>query len=326
MGISRTGTRVGLATSIVVGAVTQLGAIQACNQVPPETNSVVEAGVKTGWTTIPAGTANLNAVSGVSDDAVWVVGDHGTIGRYNGKTLLFEKSGTEANLRGVWAVGAEDAYAVGDTGTILQRTVAGWQPIAAAVTLQVLTGVWADATRVVAVGSNGTIVLGSPSGTTYNLVPSAYTENLFGITGAVGAPVTIVGALGLVIQLTGTSVSRVTIPAFTKLLSGAATGASTTYFVGQVGTVYRADATGLNPVTGCPSNALRSVATVGDDAWIVGWDGTVCEISGSNATSYPYTDKRWFNGIYAASASSLWVVGASGTLLHGRPVELPGDL
>ena len=138
---------------------------------------------------------------------------------------------------------------------------------------------------------------------------------------------TAVGALGLVLSITGTTVTRVPIPNFTKLLVGATgTGPTNTYYVGQEGTVFRVDATGINLVPGCPPSALRSVSTAGAVAWTVGWDGTICKISGANVTSYPYTDARWFNGVYAASATSLWVVGASGTLLHGLPRLLPqGD-
>jgi photosystem II stability/assembly factor-like uncharacterized protein len=303
-----------LAISIALCA----GALQGCNQttaaaVPPD------ASVPTGWTLISAGTTNLNAVSGVSDSALWVVGDHGVVGHWNGTKLLWETSGTTANLRGVWALTADDAYAVGDAGTILQRTVSGWQQVAAGVTRQVLTGVWADTTRVVAVGSNGTVILGGPMG--YKLVPNTLGENLFGVSGTAGGAVTTVGALGLVLQLNGTTLTRTPIPAFTKLLTGVATGSANSYYVGQAGTVYRSDATGLNPVPGCPGTSLRSVSTVGANAWIVGWDGTICEIVGQNATSFPYSDTRWFNGIYAASPTSLWVVGASGTLLHGLPIN-----
>jgi photosystem II stability/assembly factor-like uncharacterized protein len=322
-----------LAIAVALGS----GLLAACNQVSTPTTETPEASVPTGWTVIsttsnPAntaqGAANLNAVSGVSDTAVWVVGDRGSIGHWNGTTLLWEPSGTTVNLRGVWALDAEDAYAVGDRGTILERTASGWHPVGAGVTLQVLTAVWADTTRVVAVGSNGTVILGGAAG--YQLIATTHTENLFGVTGTLGGPVTMVGALGIVLSLNGTTLALTTLPNSPNLpscgtmciLSGATTGPNNSYFVGQEGIVFRVDATGLNNVAGCPPSALRSVATVGANAWIVGWDGTICKIEGATATSFPYSDTRWFNGIYAASASSLWVVGASGTLFHGLPLAM----
>ena len=303
---------------LAMGIVTALVAVLGCEQrvlLP----STPDGSLPSGWTVIPAGTANLNAVSGVSDTTVWVVGDRGTIGHWNGTKLIWESSGTTVNLRGVWALDTDHAYAVGDGGTILERKAGAWQRVGANLTRQVLTAVWADTTRVVAVGSHGTVILGGPSG--YQLLTTPVGENIFGVTGTPGGAVTAVGALGLMLQLNGSSLTRTPITNFTKLLTGAGTGPSGTYFVGQQGTVYRADATGLNSISGCPGTALRAVSSADANAWIVGWDGTICEISGTTARSYPYTDARWFNGVYAASSSSLWVVGASGTLLHGLPVN-----
>jgi hypothetical protein len=298
--------------------------VAACDSPVQPLAQTLEAGVVTGWTSIAAGTANLNAISGISDSAIWVVGDKGTIGHWTGTSVVFETSGTQANLRGVFALSADEAYAVGDGGTFLHRTAAGWVPVAAGLTREVLTAVWADTTRVVAVGSFGTIVLGS--GTTYQLISSSsFQENLFGVTGTLGGPITAVGALGLVVSINGTSVSRVTIPNFTKLLVGVTTGPGATYIVGQQGTVYVANGAGINPVNGCPVSALRSVSLAGTDAWAVGWDGAICKITGTTTASFPYSDARWFNGIYAASATSLYVVGASGTFFHGLPVPPTGD-
>ncbi len=279
-----------------------------------------DAGAPRGWTAIQAGSANLNAVAGVSDSAVWVVGDRGTIARWDGAALAFEASGTVANLRGVWALDAEHAYAVGDGGTILERKAGVWAQVAAGLTREVLTGVWADAQRVVAVGSHGTVVLGTTTG--YDRVPNSRAENLLAVSGSSAGTVTAVGALGLVLNLDGTTLSRFVIPAFSKLLSGVSRDADgNAYFVGQQGTVYHSDSSGVHAVTGCPQAALRAVTKVGTDAWIVGWDGSICQVSASGVVVYPYTDPRWFNGVYAASPTSLWVVGASGTLLHGLPSQ-----
>jgi hypothetical protein len=311
-------------TGVGVASALSSALLLGCAQRAPLPTATVDGSAATGWTVIPAGTANLNAVSGVSDSTVWVVGDRGTIGRWTGTSLTWETSGTTANLRGVWALDTDHAYAVGDAGTILQRSGNVWQQVGANLTRQVLTAVWADTTRVVAVGSHGTVVLGGTTG--YQLLNSPVGENLFGVTGTPGGTVSAVGALGALLQLNGTSLSRTVIPNFTKLLTGAGTGPSGAYFVGQQGTVYRADATGLNSIPGCPGTALRSVSSVDANAWIVGWDGTICEISGATATSFPYSDGRWFNGVYAASSSSLWVVGASGTLLHGFPLNPDGGL
>src|SRR5208282_4112874 len=82
-----------------------------------------QAGPPPGWNVIAAGSTNLNAVSGISDTSVWVVGDQGTIAHWDGSQLTPETSGTSANLRGVWAVDAKHVYAVGSHGTIVFGTM-----------------------------------------------------------------------------------------------------------------------------------------------------------------------------------------------------------
>ena len=235
-------------------------------------------------------------------------------------------------------------FAVGDGGTILQFVGGAWQQVGAKTTQQILNGVWADSQRVVAVGSNGTIVLGTTAAgkTTYQLltvnIPTANggaalpaTENLFGVTGTPGGVVTIVGARGLVLQLqpgsTNPTLVAISYPLNgTPLLAAAATipvAGAGAYVVGQQGAIYQVST--MAPVTGCPQSPLRAASSIANAAgtggtiWIVGWDGTMCRINNGVTTSFPYSDSRWFNGVYAASATSLWVVGASGTFLHGLP-------
>ena len=209
-------------------------------------------------------------------------------------------------------------YAVGDSGVILRRTLGVWTLVGAGVTRQVLTGVWADLQRVVAVGSNGTVVLGTSAG--FAVVPNSYPENLLAISGIPGGDMAIVGALGLVLAFDGTNLSRQVVLPSDKLLSGVALTDHGAYLVGQEGSFYWWDAATLAAISGCPQTPLRAVATIASDVWAVGWDGTICHASGVTATSYTYSDPRWFNGVYAASSASVWVVGASGTVLHGLPL------
>lgn len=295
---------------------------QGCENVtsiPPPPDGSVPAG----WTVLSAGTKNLNAVNGYSDSAVWAVGNQGTILHWDGSGLTPETSGTTANLRSVWAVDANHVYAVGDSGTILERTSGAWAPVAVGLTREVLTGVWADSTqRVVAVGSFGTVVLGTMG--TYKLIPNSDAENLLGVTGTAGGPAVAVGALGLVLTLPPTPppmLKRTTIASFSKLLTGAASAPGVSYLVGEQGVVFRSNAAGVNPVSGFPTSTLKAVSITGTDAWMVGVDGTICEVTGGNTLCFPYSDARWFYGVYAASPTSIWVVGATGTFLHGLPTQ-----
>jgi hypothetical protein len=190
----------------------------------------------------------------------------------------------------------------------------------------VLTGVWADSTRVVAVGSFGTIVLGGSTG--YAVVPNkTYTQNIMAVTGVAGSSVLMVGSLGLVLQMNGMALSAVPLASFNKLLTGVVSIAkgSAWSFVGQQGAAFIDSSGPPTLLSGCPASQLRSASSAdGMTVWAVGWDGAICKIANGIATSYPYLDARWFNGIYAATPTSLWVVGASGTMLHGYPKN-PSD-
>jgi hypothetical protein len=306
-------TRMRTALVAAIGVLLSQGCENVTSIPPPP-----DASVPAGWTVIAAGTTNLNGISGLSDTSVWVVGDQGTIAHWDGNQLTSEKSGTTSNLRGVWAVDANHVYAVGDGGTMLERTAGAWQPVAVGLTREVLTGVWGDAQRVVAVGSHGTVVYGTMG--KFKVIPNSDGENLLAVSGTPGAPAVAVGALGLVLDVSGAGLSREPIPAFSKLFTGIAYVPAVAYFVGEQGSVYRVNAAGINPVAGFPPTTLRAVSITGEDAWVVGLDGTICKVNAS-VTCYPYSDARWFSGVYAASAKSIWVVGASGTILHGLPQE-----
>ncbi|HEX5133643.1 MAG TPA: hypothetical protein VFX92_14305 [Candidatus Krumholzibacteria bacterium] len=61
---------------------------------------------------LPPLPGDLNAVSGVSAELAFAVGDAGTILRWNGKAWILQTSPTPHDLRDVCAVSASDAYAV----------------------------------------------------------------------------------------------------------------------------------------------------------------------------------------------------------------------
>ena len=84
----------------------------------------------TDWTpsTIPVATSSLAAVSGNASNDVWSVGDAGTIVHWDGTTWSSVPSGTTQDLKGAWADGAGDAWAVGghDAGIVLHFDGTAW--------------------------------------------------------------------------------------------------------------------------------------------------------------------------------------------------------
>jgi hypothetical protein len=74
----------------------------------------------------------LNWIHSWPDGQVVVVGNGGTILRYDGSEWALEDSGTEEDLWGVWGASSDDLWAVGGRGreegqaTILRNTGEGW--------------------------------------------------------------------------------------------------------------------------------------------------------------------------------------------------------
>ena len=69
-----------------------------------------------------------NAVTRVDPMTPWLVGNSGTIAKWNGMQWVNdETSGTTASLRGVWAADAMNVWAVGDQGTILRWNGVAWE-------------------------------------------------------------------------------------------------------------------------------------------------------------------------------------------------------
>lgn len=85
----------------------------------------------------PAGipsSAKLASVWAVNADDVFAVGDNGTIlRRLNGTEWTAMESGTTNNLRAVWASSSTDVWAGGSSGTLLHFDGTAWSPVSASI-------------------------------------------------------------------------------------------------------------------------------------------------------------------------------------------------
>lgn len=115
--------------------------------------------------------------------------------------LLEMDSGTAQNLNAVWAVDANNAWAVGDAGTILKITPAGAVPQVSGTT-QNLNDIWGlDANNLWAVGDAGTYL--KWDGTSWQALPSPVPVKLRGIHGLSANDIGVVGDAGTVLRWDG---------------------------------------------------------------------------------------------------------------------------
>ena len=95
------------------------------------------------WAPMNSPTAvDLQDVWGASPDAVFAVGDQGTILFFDGASWTPMVSGTAERLSGVFGRSAMDVYAVGEQGTVLHYDGMSWTPIDIGAGVAPLIDVW----------------------------------------------------------------------------------------------------------------------------------------------------------------------------------------
>jgi hypothetical protein len=125
---------------------------------------------------------SLRAVWGSGANDVWAVGDSGAVLHGDGTAWAPVPSGTDRDLRGVWGSGASDVWAVGEGEVILHWDGRAWSTVLAPAVGPALMAVWGSAANDVwAVARGGTIV--HWDGAAWTSVSSGTTDDLFGVSG-----------------------------------------------------------------------------------------------------------------------------------------------
>jgi hypothetical protein len=126
-----------------------------------------------------------NQLHGVWGDkaSVFVVGEGGSLQRFDRVTLTWTQEWLGSGWRAVSGRSSTEVYAVGDEGAIARYNGSTWQPEKSP-TLVALNGVWGDATGVYAVGADGT--LAQKTGTTWTATTIASDATLYSVSGAAG--------------------------------------------------------------------------------------------------------------------------------------------
>ncbi|HZQ38989.1 MAG TPA: hypothetical protein VFD32_23895 [Dehalococcoidia bacterium] len=287
---------------------------------------------------------DLFAVSGTGPTDVLMVGQKGTILRWNGMDLTQEESNTTADLRGCIAVSPSLAWAVGADAVVVKWDGMSWtvQPMVplppppagpdggvdmsmpdggGLVLPPYFSAVWADQARMIAVGQGGLAV--GFDGTMWKNIPTDSPDDLYGVT-QTASGIIAVGTLGTIAHYDGTRFHRTALAGFPKTLAGATTGPDGTFLVGIDGALF--DYASSSRIMGLPSTFVRAVADApGGDLFVVGWNDLIARVRNQDVLVYPTPGPapRWYYGVYAAGQGDIWVVGASGTVLHGPPAVDP---
>ncbi len=213
----------------------------------------------------------------------WAVGDAGTILRFDGAAWEGWRSGTSAGLSGVWASGPADAWAVGRAGILLHFDGTAWAPVKVA-TDRDLNGVWGS-------GAGDVWIVGDSFAAHFDgaaWTPSTGSGDLRAVWGSGPGNVFAVGK-GVIQRWTG---SRWTV--FDR---------------------------------GVPRQAIfHDVFGAGSGVWIVGAGGVILSFDGEslwNSVSDPTVTKDLY-AIWGSGPDDVWIAGQGGTLmpLGGKPIAV----
>lgn len=238
-------------------------------------------------------------------------------------------SPTTETLRGIWAAGPKDIYAVGDAGIVIHYDGVAWTKVATQFLTRTLYEIWGS-------GPSDIYVLGGTQVFHYTGAwPSAAEDlstaaQIFAISGSSANHVVAVGAAGVIRRFTGASpwTGMPSSTAGTALYAAWGTSATDFYAAGDA--VYHLDGAGwtvstsLAGATGATINAMAG--TSGGAVFAVGYEVPA-------GTFVPFAVKRagtmWVPqavpagigneqlfGVWAAAADNAFAVGTGGLIVH----------
>lgn len=285
------------------------------------------------WTAMPAsGVENtyLASVWGVSADAAFAVGDN-VILRFDGtQWIQMALYGSVGVLRGVWASGPNDAFAVGEQGRILHYTgpkpnpFTEWAPMDSG-TGNSLSGVWGSGpNNVWAVGGDDLIL--HYDGTQWTEYDQGLSfpeyRDLRDIHGIDADNIIAVGDGGLVHRFNGSTWEGVNSNTTENLYGGYVMKEDHAFAVGYSGGVYAIIGTSCKPWPVDPNEGLTAISGADDRLIAVGFSGGLFRADqvftsspASKLEKLTLTSIDDYYGIWGSGANDIFVVGDNGRIV-----------
>ena len=266
------------------------------------------------WEAYAVGTiSDLNGVYAMAEDDVWAVGDNGTIARFDGTRWRVIDSGVLSNLNDVWAASPTAVYAVGDFGVQLRYDGTRWAQLAT-VTDQDLNGVWAASPREIYVaGDRGVALVGD--GTTWQMPTTNTTNDLNAVWGTSASNVWFVGDDEAFLRWQGQVFQTFPSTARIDLRGVWGRSANEVFAVGDSGRIRRFDGGSWRPELSPTPRGFRSVTGIGDGVLAVGEGGVFARRSSNQWNLETSRRLRTIEGIWGTAPDSLWAVGEFGSIL-----------
>ena len=257
----------------------------------------------------------LHAVFAVSADDVFAVGDSGTILRRTGGTWSGMDSGTTVRLQGLWGASSSDVWATGLSGTILHFDGTAWSPAIPASAAEV-DAVWGSSPSDVWFVGSGTVQ--HWNGTSISIAGS-FGGSLIAVSGTGPQDVWITGENAGLRHWNGSTWSLVS--------TGVGTATYFTVLAIATNNVWVSDLMSTRETVNFAggrwiprstmSTVFNSVAAVAaNDLWAVGSSSKVGHWNGTSwASDQPIGN---FGSLWSVTTApgNLWLVGDGGVIAH----------
>jgi hypothetical protein len=273
-------------------------------------------------------TTNLYEVWSPGSGVAYIVGAAGVLLKTSndGATWTKQTSGTAMDLEAVWGSSATDVYVVGKHGTVLHTTNGGtnWQAVNVGLTSD-LYDVWgASASDVYVVGDRGVTLHGSGASFSAVTTSSGMTP-LNCVWGSGGADVFLFGGNGLILHgSAGAGFSKTLSPTGDYLNYGWGSANADDVWIPSMNStsssLWHSTDHGVSWQTQLTTaSALWAVwSSPSGDVFVVGGDIRESTDRGAHWNSAGSSPAVLYGVGGDAAGTSIWAVGASGTILH-RP-------
>lgn len=258
----------------------------------------------------------LFSVSMDASGALWTTGQRGLVMRRSGTWVTLNLA---PDLLDAWTTAADNAWAVGEFGSIYRWNGATWTRQATPTT-STLDAVWASsASEAFAGGENGTLLRWN--GSTWSAMTFPSTGTVYALWGTSSSNVYATTSLGEVLRFNGVAWATLTTAA-NPLWAVFGYGPSSLLVTGENGAVSRLEGTAWTALPPPLNGTLAGVWATGPTlAFVVG-----ATPSGTGGVAYRWDGSAWsfvsvgsdrvLTSIWGVSVQDLYVTGDAGTLRH----------
>ncbi|PKP52882.1 MAG: hypothetical protein CVT92_06840 [Bacteroidetes bacterium HGW-Bacteroidetes-1] len=266
------------------------------------------------WATMASGTTiQLNDVFEVDENNAWAVGNSGTILHRTEGIWNISESGTTQNLLDVYFVDSNNGWACGAEGTILFYDGSAWTSMTSGVTTPLNGLYFSSANNGYAVGNAGVAL--KYDGTVWSTVNVGFALDIYAIFGLDENNIWVAGKTGNFSYYNGTAWANGII-SNRDVYGLFALSTTNVWAVAKAGRIYNYDGSTWTEVPSSSTRDLNDVYfTNENNGFVVGNNGTLLNYNGSIWQTLASGSAQNLFGIHLPNPESGYIVGNAGVII-----------